>query len=184
MRPRQLVPNDWIQGVSTSAKKRVPLPALRHMTTSLLWPAAKDKQQPYFIHWMTLKSHLPVLVPSPLANGRLRGSAPAESALAPGPIGGIVISRCKSRSTCAAKILYSGYALHCRSGASCPIRSECPAHGHTRTAWQISKRFAAMMGSRACGAEISRRGKRLGPAGSCLRFLFRHQLTFRVCLHR
>jgi hypothetical protein len=25
--------------------------------------------QPYFIHWMTLSSHLPVLVPSPLANG-------------------------------------------------------------------------------------------------------------------
>jgi phosphoglycerol transferase MdoB-like AlkP superfamily enzyme len=41
---------------------------------------AKDDPHPYFIHWMTLNSHLPVLVPSTLASG-----APCSPALSLSP---------------------------------------------------------------------------------------------------
>jgi len=40
----------------------------------------EDSPRPYFIHWMTLNSHLPVLVPAPLTNG-----APCTSSLSLAP---------------------------------------------------------------------------------------------------
>ena len=63
------------------ARAHSPAPATRtspHQFTGRR--LAKDDPHPYFIHWMTLNSHLPVLVPSTLASG-----APCSPALSLSP---------------------------------------------------------------------------------------------------